>query len=206
MDTAVALVRSYLQANGFFTVTEYPILEVIANGETRTVTDVDVLALRFPGAGGSGNDDAAAESSTSGPTIRPDPALGLTDAHIEVIIGEVKEGAAVLNRAARDPKVLAAVLRRFGHMRPEVADGIVAELIATGTGMHPAGIRIRLMVFATKPPSRRDIQYRWMNLGEIAGWLQRQVHEHWDQIKTIQSKDPALGFLILFEKAKRGET
>ena len=27
MDTAVALVRSYLQANGFFTVTEYPILE-----------------------------------------------------------------------------------------------------------------------------------------------------------------------------------
>jgi len=30
MDTAVALVRSYLQANGFFTVTEYPILEVIA--------------------------------------------------------------------------------------------------------------------------------------------------------------------------------
>ena len=204
MDTAVALVRSYLQANGFFTVTEYPILEVIANGETRTVTDVDVLALRFPGAGGSGYGDDAV-SSTSGPTIPPDPTLGLTDEHIEVIIGEVKEGAAVLNRAARDPKVLAAVLRRFGQMRPEVSDEIVAELIATGTGMHPAGIRVRLMVFASKPPTRRNIQYQWISLGEIATWLERQVHEHWEQIKTIQSKDPALGFLILFEKAKRGE-
>jgi hypothetical protein len=205
MDTAVALVRSYLQANGFFTVTEYPILEVIANGETRTVTDVDVLALRFPGAGGSGYGGDDGVSSTSGPTIPPDPTLGLTDEHIEVIIAEVKEGAAVLNRAARDPKVLAAVLRRFGQMRPEVSDEIVAELIATGTGMHPAGIRVRLMVFASKPPTRRNIQYQWISLGEIATWLERQVHEHWEQIKTIQSKDPALGFLILFEKAKRGE-
>ena len=48
MDTAVALVKTYLQANGFFTVTEYPILESVGL-TTRNVTDIDILALRFPG-------------------------------------------------------------------------------------------------------------------------------------------------------------
>ena len=44
MDTAVSLVQSYLFANGFFTVTEYPILETLTPGDSRTVTDIDVLA------------------------------------------------------------------------------------------------------------------------------------------------------------------
>ena len=51
MDTAVGLVQSYLYMNGYFTVTEYPVLELMASGEYRTVTDVDILALRIPGAG-----------------------------------------------------------------------------------------------------------------------------------------------------------
>jgi hypothetical protein len=201
MDTAVALVRSYLQANGFFTVTEYPILEMIGEATPRTVTDVDVLGLRFPGAGGVGSD-----ATTGGLRIPVDPALGLDDSVIEVIIGEVKEGAAILNKAARDPLVLAAVLLRFGHMNRDVVDGLVAELIETGVAHHPAGIRIRLAVFATKPPTRQNVKYEWISIGEIAKWLQAQVHENWDRVKTIQSKDPALSFLILFEKASRGES
>ncbi|MFV1969763.1 MAG: hypothetical protein ACC683_02035 [Acidimicrobiia bacterium] len=199
MDTAVALVRSYLQANGFFTVTEYPILESIGV-TTRAVTDVDVLALRFPGAGGVG-----ADSPTGGLRIEPDPALELSDDQIEVIIGEVKEGVAMLNKAARDPAVVAAALRRFGAMRPEVEDEIVRELIATGVAYHPAGMRIRQMVFSTKPPEKRHDSYRWMAIGKIAEWMRAEVQEHWEQIKTIQSKDPALSFLLLFEKARRGE-
>lgn len=201
MDTAVALVKSYLQANGFFTVTEYPILEMLEEGDVRTVTDVDVMAIRFPGAGGIGSD-----APTGGLRIQPDPNLDLTETHIEVIIAEVKEGAAVLNRSARDPAVLAAVLRRFGQMREDVSEEIIQELIATGTAFHPAGIRIRLMVFAAKPPTRRTVTYHWISLGAIGQWLAVQVRENWDRVKTIQSKDPALGFMILFEKALRGET
>lgn len=200
MDTAVELVKSYLQANGFFTVTEYPILEVISGESTRTVTDIDVLGLRFPGAGG-----IESPATTSGLRIAPDPNLDISDRYIEVIIGEVKEGAAELNRAARNPEVLSAVLRRFGQMRPEVSDELVAELIESGTAMHPAGIRMRLMVFASKPPTRRHTPYVWVSLGDIAVWLRTQVHENWDRVKAVQSKDPALGFLILFEKATRGE-
>jgi len=201
MDTAVALVRSYLHANGFFTVTEYPILEMIGDETPRTVTDIDVLGLRFPGAGGVGSD-----TTTGGLRIAADPALGLDDSVIEVIIGEVKEGAAILNKAARDPQVLAAVLRRFGQMNQDVVDGLVAELVETGVAHHPAGIRIRLVVFATKPPSSNNVRYEWISIGDIAKWLQEQVHENWERVKTIQSKDPALSFLILFEKASRGES
>jgi hypothetical protein len=200
MDTAVALVKSYLQTNGFFTVTEYPILEMLEGTDTRTVTDIDVLALRFPGAGG-----AESTSTTGGLRIHPDPILSLDESHIEVIIGEVKEGAAVLNKSARDPEVLQAVLRRFGHMHPDVANGLVRELITSGTGYHPAGIRVRLMVFASKPPAHLPVPYEWISLGRAATWLQEQVRENWDRVKTIQSKDPALGMLILFEKATRDE-
>ena len=200
MDTAVALVKTYLQANGFFTVTEYPILEAMADGETRTVTDIDILALRFPGAGGFGT-----TSPTTGMRLAPDPALAVDDEVIEAIIGEVKEGSADLNKAARDPEVLQAVLRRFGAMESDVADSLVADLIRTGNAQHPAGIRVRLMVFASKPPSRRKFRYSWVSHGAIGSWLQEQVRENWDRVKTVQSKDAALSFLILFEKARRGE-
>jgi hypothetical protein len=200
MDTAVALVKTYLQANGFFTVTEYPILEILGDGAARTVTDIDILALRFPGAGGFGT-----TAPTTGMRIAPDPDLGIDDQVIEAIIGEVKEGSADLNKAARDPDVLRAVLRRFGAMEPEVADSLVEDLVRTGTAHHPAGIRVRLMVFASKPPSRRKFRYSWLSHAEIGTWLQDQVRENWDRVKTVQSKDAALGFLILFEKARRGE-
>lgn len=200
MDTAVALVKTYLQANGFFTVTEYPILESIGV-TTRTVTDIDVLAIRFRGAGG-----LTSESSTGGIRIEPDTALGLSDAQIEVIIGEVKEGAAELNKAARDPAVIAAALRRFGELQPETEEEIVKDLLDDGEAIHPAGLRIRQVVFATKPPSRRNNPYEWMNIGDIAEWMQTQVEAHWDKMKAVQSKDPALSFLLLFEKARRGES
>jgi hypothetical protein len=199
MDTAVALVKTYLQANGFFTVTEYPSLESVGL-TTRTVTDIDVLALRFPGAGGLGS-----EAPTGGLRIEPDSALKVSDQQIELIIGEVKEGAAELNKAARDPAVVAAALRRFGAMARDVEDELVAELLDDGEAFHPAGIRVRQMVFATKPPTQRNYSYLWMNIGDIAEWLQDRVERHWDEIKMIQSKDPALSFLLLFEKARRGE-
>jgi hypothetical protein len=200
MDTAVALVKTYLQANGFFTVTEYPILESVGL-TTRTVTDIDILALRFPGAGGVGSD-----LPTGGLRIEPDDALEVSDAQIELIIGEVKEGAAELNKAARDPAVVAAALRRFGAMARDVEDDIVKELLDDGEAFHPAGIRVRQMVFATKPPTRHHYSYVWMNIGDIAEWLQDKVEQHWDEIKMVQSGDPALGFLLLFEKARREET
>lgn len=201
MDTAVALIQAYLYANGYFTITEYPILEQIGTDTPRSVTDIDVLAVRFPGAGAIN-----ADLDTSGITLDPDPKLDLSEDTIDVIIGEVKEGAAELNKAARDPAVLTAVCGRIGRISPEIAEDLVASLIETGTAMHPAGIRLRQMVFASRPPTKGNVPYTWISHGHITIWMRNQIREHWDAIKTVQSKDPVLGFMLLREKAERGES
>ena len=51
MDNSVALVQAYLRINGYFTVTEYPVIALRGDGTYRTATDLDVLAFRFPHAG-----------------------------------------------------------------------------------------------------------------------------------------------------------
>ncbi len=201
MDTAVSLVQSYLFSNGFFTVTEYPILETMAYGDVRTVTDIDVLGLRPPGAG-----DSDRATKTSGIVIEPDPLLDLSDEYTEVIIGEVKEGAAELNKAARDPAVLRAVLDRFGAMPAAEAQQVVEELSREGVAIHPNGlVRFRQMVFASQRPNKRHVKYTWVSHGHIVDWMREQLRIHWDQMKTIQSKNPTLSYMILYEKALRGE-
>ena len=56
MDTAVGLVQAYLRVNGYFTVAEYPVLDATGPGGPRTITDLDILAVRLhraPGASGT---------------------------------------------------------------------------------------------------------------------------------------------------------
>lgn len=198
MDPAVALVRSYLLMNGYFAVTEYPILELAADGP-RTVTDVDVLAVRFPGAG-----RADPDRPTRGVIVDCDPALDVPEDRIDLIIAEVKEGRADLNRAARDPAVLRAALRRFGGADDATFDDLVAQLLDDGEAVHPAGIRVRLLAFGSQPPSREAVRYRWLSHAHLAWWMRRVLTERWPQAQAVQSKDPALAFLLLLEKAARG--
>jgi hypothetical protein len=198
MDTAVGLVQSYLYMNGYFTVTEYPVLELIAHGEYRTVTDVDMLALRIPGAGW--------EADTSdGGVLAVDPALDVDPDRIDLIIAEVKEGKAELNASARDPKVLRAALKRFGAIPEERTAAVIDQLLEDGEAEHPQGARVRLMAFGSRPPAQRRKKYRWMLHGDLVAFMRKTIGEHWSAAQTIQSKDPALSFLLLLEKAARGE-
>ena len=48
MDNAVALVQAYLRLNGYFTVSECPVVEPLRPGNVRTMTDLDILGFRFP--------------------------------------------------------------------------------------------------------------------------------------------------------------
>jgi len=198
MDTAVGLVQSYLYMNGYFTVTEYPVLELMADGEYRTVTDVDMLALRIPGAGRS--------SGPSGsPVVSVDPALDVDPDRVDLIIAEVKEGKAELNASARDPKVLKAALNRFGAVPEGRIAGVIEELLEDGEAEHPEGARVRLMAFGSRPPAEARTKYQWMLHGDLVGFMHRTINEHWSAAQTIQSKDPALSFLLLLEKSVRGE-
>ena len=198
MDTAVALVQSYLYMNGYFTVTEYPVLELMSDGEYRTVTDVDVLAVRIPGAG---RDD----SDVSGSFVSVDSDLDVDLKRIDLIIAEVKEGRAELNASARDPKVLRAALNRFGALGEERVSRVIADLLDDGAADPPDGPRVRLMAFGARPPTDRSATYQWRLLGDLAGFMHRRISENWPAAQSIQSKDPALSFLLLLEKAARGD-
>ena len=198
MDTAVALVQSYLYMNGYFTVTEFPVIELLASGEYRTVTDVDILALRIPGAGRTDESDP-----TRSPFIASDPALDIDETRLDMIIGEVKEGKAELNAAARDPAVLTAALRRFGYIDDETVADLIKQLLEDGEAFHPGGARVRLCAFGGRPPYRRDAPYHWMLHADLTGYIHETLTEHWAAAQTIQSKDPALSFIMLMEKAAR---
>ena len=197
MDHAVALVEAYLQINGYFTVAEYPVIESFGKQHFGVATDLDILAFRFPGAGrlvpGHGDDGVFA----------PDPALGIDSNSADMLIGEVKEGQAELNRNARNPDVLRTVLARFGCCSLHDVDKTVQQLINKGKTDTHEGHRVRLMAFgSSNGPSPRG-RYSVLTLGHIAGFIEGYLDEHWEVLRHAQFKHPALGLFMVLEKARR---
>ena len=209
MDHAVSLVQAYLQLNGYFTSAEYPVLQAAGKASFRTVTDIDILAFRFPGAVGDNGiarpDVEANDTGSDSPLIsnEPDPGLEVPGDRIDMIIGEVKEGRVNINSGARSPEVLRAVLRRFGSAGPE-AGGLVDGLLSTGSVTVPSGYQIRMIAFGAFPPGEEVPPCRIISLGHVVKFLQSYVRENWDMLRRCQVKDPALGFLMTMEKARRG--
>lgn len=196
MDPAVALVRAYLHVNGYFTVTEYPVLEALEAGGYRTMTDLDVLAFRFPGAGRRVGDDLDG--------FEPDPELGASPGKADMIIAEVKEGEATLNRAATEPAVLRAALLRFGCCAESEVDGAVGGLRSDGRATLSNGHVVRLVAFG-QSPSEPIENVRVITLGHVTRFLRDYLDEYWDALHHADSKDPAIGILMALEKAERGE-
>ena len=200
MDNAVALVQAYLRVNGYFTVSEYPVVERIRAGGIRTVTDLDILAFRFPGAGRLLVRKGSAVTEAS--RIETDPALAAPPEHADMLIGEVKEGAADLNRAARDPGVLEVVLARFGCCSADSAGGMVKQLMQAGRVRAPSGHNVRLVAFGTAAAVSQENGFLVIPLAHVISFLRQHVREHWDVLRHVQPKDTAFGFLTLFEKAR----
>lgn len=121
-----------------------------------------------------------------------------------MLVGEVKEGRARLNEAARNPAVLRAALVRFGCCTPAEAPGTVAELVRTGRGTTKAGHRIRMVVFGSTRDELSGDGFTFIQLGHVVQFLQDHLREHWDLVRHVQTKEPVLGFLLTLEKALRG--
>ncbi len=201
MDNAVALVQAYLRINGYFTVSEYPVILPAAAGGYRTATDLDLLAFRFPGAGRSSPQETL--GGAPGAEI-PDPALGADRNHPDMLIGEVKEGRAELNGAATDAEVLGAVLTRFGCCPPDDVAAAVASLQRHGRAPLPDGHQVRLVAFGSTLEAGSGGRYSRVMLGHILEFLEAYLDRYWESLRVAESKDPALGFLILRAKAQRG--
>lgn len=206
MDNAVALVQAYLRVNGYFTVVEYPVLEAGRRGAYRTATDVDVLAVRFPGAGMLVPTPGSKAHGDEEHSL-VDPVLGVPAEQPDMLVGEVKEGRAELNAAATDPAVLRAVLVRFGCCPREDAPALVARLLQDGSAPLPDGHRLRLVAFGSIVGSPEGGagggRYARIGLGHVVEFLQTYLRDHWDLLRHADSKDPAFGFLMTLEKALR---
>jgi hypothetical protein len=196
MDQAVGLVQAYLRLNGYFTVTEYPVIVPDGGGGYRTATDLDILAVRFPHVG------QGSAPGTGEPSI-PDPALGAPPEQADMLIGEVKEGRAELNAGATDPAVLHAVLTRFGCCDEHSAPEIIQDLKRRGHAILPTGHPARLVAFGSTPGEPGG-SYLRITHGQILRFLQDHLRRHWTSIRITEAKDPAFGFLLLLEKAQRG--
>jgi hypothetical protein len=197
MDNAVALVQAYLRINGYFTVAEYPILETHGPSAVQMATDIDILAFRFPSAvrqvvGKRGR------KWQKGLSI-PDPDLKVPSGAPDMVIGEVKEGRAHLNKSMRNPSIVSAALARFGCCDPEHAERTAQKLLSSGTAETPEGHMVRIIVFASGGAEERRFQV--VSLAHVINFLRSYLREHWQVLHHAQFRDPVLSLLMTLEKA-----
>ena len=200
MDHAVSLVQAYLQLNGYFTSAEYPIVAGSGRSGFRSLTDIDIIAFRFPTVGVT---PMGRRTPQGIDMSEVDPGLAVPNGVVDMIIGEVKEGRVGINLGARDPDVLRAVVSRFGKDSVD-DDRVVEELLHRGFAELPSGYSVRLIAFGAFPPGSHVPPCRIISLGHVLDYLQAYVRKHWRMLRHLQFKDPAFGFLMTLEKAKRG--
>ncbi len=203
MDTAVALVRAYLNVNGYFTVVEYPVLEAERDGHARSVTDLDVLAVRFPGAG-----HEVVRGRGHGPigdhVFEPDAVLGCPSDRPDMIVGEVKEGAARFNAATRNRAVLEVALARFGCCPPGRARDLATQLITDGRVESGSGHAVRMVAFGSSREAGATGRWTVVPMSHVVAFLRSYIREHWAVLHHAQIEDPAMGVLALLEKWGNG--
>ena len=197
MDNAVSLVQAYLRLNGYFTVTEFPIVEAMPGGGHRAATDLDVLAFRFPHAGRLVAGERGKRDRIVGGV---DPALKLEHDEADMLIGEVKEGRAELNRGARRPTVLRAALTRFGCCHPDDVEEVVQSLVHKGQGSTKQGHQIRLVAFGSTIENSHAACLA-MRLDHVIDFTVSFLRDNWDVLRVLEFKDPALGFLATIVKS-----
>ncbi|MBT8405498.1 MAG: hypothetical protein KJP18_16680 [Gemmatimonadetes bacterium] len=204
MNAGVRLVQSYLYLNGYFTVSELPVIRQGRGGSFHEVTDLDVLALRFPRA------EYVVPGGRPGPRddlrMRTDPVLVGSGDDVDVIIGEVKEGKARINDSLRSPEALQTALRRVGCCPPALEARTVEALRAEGEATlsaDEAGIpaRIRLVAFGSGRTGDRN-GYEVVSLEHVAEFLDRHLDRYHHVLNPADFGDTALGLLHLLRKLR----
>lgn len=201
MDSAVALVQTYLRVNGYFTVTEYPIVE--AAGEFKAATDLDVMAVRFPNS--TRIIPGATESHRKRyPPFDVDPALGVEPGRVDMLVGEVKEGRAEFNRGGLRAGVLTAALGRFGCCGLDESDEVARTLLREGRASTASGHTVRLVAFGSSAgSSAKAARYMRIRLGHVVSYLEQWIESHWEVLRHAPARDPGLAFLTTLMKARR---
>jgi hypothetical protein len=198
MDIAVNLVENYLRLCGYLTVSEFEVQRREPDGSYKTVTDIDVMALRMPGEVFVSDPHDEDESVL---LMLDDPVLQLESDCLDIIFGEVKQGYAELNPGIRDHAVLHSMLRRVGWSYDEPLDVVVDALQAGDVHFSPArgGGRVRTRLVAFGRSDHSDLHT--ISHSHIVSTLLRFFEEHEAAFRPIQFKEPAPAFLRLLLKA-----
>ena len=199
VDTAVALVKSYLEFCGYFVLAELPVRAYHGAGY-QDVTDLDVIAVRFP------HPPSARSRRADRPLdvlLGVDPVLGASSDGVDVVIGEVKEGKARVNPALRRDDTITFALRRLGCC-PEDRLAEEASLIRHGGGREmsmPGGVRCRarLISFAGHGVAP-DHGVQTIPLTHCVDFIMNRLSEARDVLGGAQFKDPVLGLFALQDK------
>ncbi len=197
MDVAVNLVESYLRLNGYLTLSELEIQGKTEDGSFETLTDVDIVALRFPGAMYAAD---AHDQDEAALLLIDDDELRLEEDVVDLIIGEVKQGEAVFNAGLRRHQVLHAVLRRVEWLLDGSAADVVDILQEQNVAHVPVRggglLRARLVAFGRSPHS----DLHTIALGHIVETMAGFMEEFDEVLRPAQFKDPAPALLRLLIK------
>lgn len=198
VDAASGLVDAYLHLNGYLTLSEWQIQAMNRHGQWETITDVDVLALRFPG------DVYLADSHDlhvqSQLEVRGD-LLMLEKGDIDVIIGEIKEGEAVFNPGLTRHETLHTVLHRLRWLYDHHGlDRVVHELSDRGTCFSPAPgggrVRTRRVAFGQSA----QLTENTIPIGRIVEELTELLADHDAMLRSAQFSNPVAATLKLLHK------
>ncbi len=198
MDIAVNLIESYLRISGYLTLSEFEIQKRQDDGTYKTVTDIDIMGVRFPGTNYIGDPHG---DLTSDALIIDDPVLQLEPDCVDVIIGEVKQGSAVFNPGMKDHGVLHSSLRRIEWLYGEPLTGVISALqehhVHSAEARGGGIVRTRLVAFG-----RSDVDdLHTISLSHVISHLLKVFEDHDEAFKPIQFREPAPAFLRLLLKA-----
>lgn len=206
MDTAVALVKAYLQINGYFCVSEYPLLETNKGGSVRTVSDLDILAFRFPHAGRE-TSVRKRRKLVGDVRFEPDAELGAPHDKADMIVGEVKRGRARFNPPARKPDVLAGALMRFGCCTPSQSKNLAYELLHHGHAESEHGHEIRMVAFGdvddSEEPGVPTHKWHTVSLENTVRCLRQHLHDNWDVLRRVHFSNDTLDLLAILERIEK---
>ena len=149
MDAANDLVEAFLRANGYLTLSELQVQFLNKRGDWETLTDVDILAVRFPGPVYVAS---PGDQGKEGMLEIPGVPLFLEEDTIDVIIGEVKQGEARFNPSIADHRTLRTALHRLSWLYvdddlEDVVEDLGARGVCHANARGGGQIRTRLVAF-----------------------------------------------------------
>lgn len=201
MDVSTSLVQAYLHVNGYFTATDYPLVESTRDQAPRTLTDIDMLAVRLHRYPGAIRQSSKKPGKVHGPvSMQTDPVLECPPDQTDMIVAEVKQGRAQINPGSRNRDVLAAALVRFGCCSSEEASGLTQELLQHGRAQGKSKHVVRMVLFSSSG-ARAPRGWHWIHLDHVFQFLDTYLRSERSVLGHVDLHDPALAWLSLVHKS-----